>query len=98
MNSKAAGLARNGRMSTRFVCILAASRTGSSHLIRLLHNCRELNVKGELFHVDNIARLTKSDKARLEAASNGEIADRRTLCEWRRRHPRRTLEVLYDTG
>ena len=87
-----------GRMSTRFVCILATSRTGSSHLVHLLQDCPELNVKGELFHVDNIGRLAKSDKAGLERASNGEIVDRKTFCEWRRRHPRRTLDILYDTG
>jgi hypothetical protein len=85
-------------MSTRFVCILATARSGSSHLIELLHNCSELNVKGELFHIDSVARLTKSDKAKLKGESNGEITDKKTLCEWRRRHPRRTLDVLYESG
>lgn len=85
-------------MSTRFVCILATSRTGSSHLIHLLQDCPELNVKGELFHVDNIGRLTKSDRAALENASDGQIVDPKSLCEWRRRHPRRTLDVLYESG
>jgi hypothetical protein len=85
-------------MNTRFVCILATSRTGSSHLIELLRHCPELNVKGELFHVDNIRHLTKSDKAVLQEASNGEAADPKSLCEWRRKYPRQTLDLLYESG
>jgi hypothetical protein len=85
-------------MRARFVCILGTGRTGSSHLIQLLQNCSELNVKGELFHIRSMARLTASDQAKLREESKGEIADAKTLCEWRRRHPRRTLDALYENG
>lgn len=85
-------------MSTRFVCILGMSRTGSSHLIRLLRNCGELNVKGELFHIRSVGPLTGADKAKLAQASGGKTASPKAMCEWRRRNPRQTMDVLYESG
>jgi hypothetical protein len=79
----------------RIVCILAIGRTGSSHLVQLLKACPQLNVKAELFKEN--ARLTTADRNALRTAS-GSASEGGALTKWRRSHPARVLDVLFEAG
>jgi hypothetical protein len=86
-------------MTLRFVCIVAVPRTGSSHLMALLAACSALNTKGELFHgTSGDGGLTAADRNALKSASGGSIADTDNSGEWRRSHPRETLDTLFRSG
>lgn len=78
----------------RAVCILAMGRTGSSHLVQLLRACPQLNVKAELFKEN--ARLRADDRDTLRTASGA--SDDGALTKWRRSHPARVLDVLFEAG
>ncbi len=86
-------------MTVRFVCILAVPRTGSTHVVRLLSSCRQLNIKRELFDKSGgNGGLGKRDLPALETAAGGGVTDPAALSEWRRQHPTETLETLHANG
>ena len=81
----------------RFLCIFAMPRTGSGLLNALLNSCPEITAKSELFHRRGGAKLTERDDAALCAAA-GEPLPGMASNTWRRKHPMRSLEVLYEAG
>jgi hypothetical protein len=67
--------------------------------MELLRSCPDFNVKGEIFHPTTIGHYwSETDVMRLKIASNGKITSEKDVCEWRARHPRQTLDVLFENG
>ncbi|MBV8978676.1 MAG: hypothetical protein JO261_08950 [Alphaproteobacteria bacterium] len=77
----------------RFLCILAAARTGSTRLNRIL-NSTGLNTKSELFHPHARGDLAPREVEALAAASNGAVHDAEAYIAWRRQNPLATLNAL----
>lgn len=66
--------------------------------MELLHSCPEFDVRGELFHPATVYSnsLSRQDISNVMAASQGQITDDRSLCEWRALNPLRTLEIVAE--
>ena len=83
---------------TRFICILASPRTGSTLLFSLLWNCTGLNLKYELFHPKWAHSVTSLDRQVLSSRVGNDLGTDETLCAWRTMHPGKTLDTLYESG
>ncbi len=70
-------------MAVRFVCIFGMPRTGSNLLFSLLRNCRELNLKYEIFHPKGLFSIKPKDRAALLAKTGSQNLSDQELIKWR---------------
>ena len=85
-------------MAIRFICIFGVARTGSNLLFSLLRNCKNLNLKYELFHPKGVYATKPEARSALSAAAGCSTFGDEDLISWRALHPAKTLDVLYEAG